>query len=81
MVVKCKDCSSYCISWAKNKQECKCNNILGFHHDENELYPLVQDKDKVMLWDSANDAWISYNFDKVYESQFWSGFSGEPFAV
>ena len=81
MVARCKSCKEVCISWASNKQTCKCENIMGFNSDEIEIQPLTENPNKVELWDGSLQSWIEFDIKRVFERRYWHGFAGEPFSI
>jgi hypothetical protein len=50
MVLKCKDCGSYCINWESTRNRCKCGVIEGFFIDEETISVLSVELDKILIW-------------------------------
>lgn len=81
MVALCEKCSTHCISWAKNKQSCKCGSIKGFQILDGMINISVSEDSQVSIWFPTLQKYVKYEKDDQYDSTFWSGYSGEKFAI
>ena len=81
MVLKCKDCGSYCINWESTKNRCKCGVIEGFFIDEETISVLSVELDKVLIWKNDSECWQPYDQTFSYPLNLWQGYSGIPFSI
>lgn len=81
MVVLCEKCNTHCISWAENKQSCKCGSIQGFQILDGAINLSTSLDSEVSIWMPALQKYVKYDKNDHYDSEFWSGYRGEKFVI